>query len=146
MCNLSAGSQQLVTCLSVTRRHPIWRSGTVLKPRFRAGKDAKCSDISAVNGIKSVSLIQCKCFAEKRWRSWLKSSFPESGLNQNIVVLTVKLQYCVPQAVIKVMNTQSYCRIARRRYNIEHYSQHPNVELYIWLSRSICSIIFNIRM
>ena len=24
--------------------------------------------------------------AEKRWRSWLKSSFPKSGLNQNIVV------------------------------------------------------------
>ena len=56
--------------------------------------------------------------AEKRWRSWLKSSFPKSGLNQNIVVLTAKLQYCVQQTVIKVMNTQSYCRIARRRYNI----------------------------
>ena len=55
--------------------------------------------------------------AEKRWRSWLKLSFPKSGLNQNIVVLTAKLQYCVPQTVIKVMNTQSYCRIARRRYN-----------------------------
>ena len=53
-----------------------------------------------------------------------------------------------PPGLYSALYSTSECRslYSALQVYIEHYIQHPNVELYIRLSRSIFSTIFNIRM
>ena len=66
------------------------------------------------------------------------------------IIFNIRMQSSIfgPPGLYSSLYSKSECRplyLALQVY-IQHYIQHPNVELYIRLSRSIFSTIFNVRM
>ena len=65
-------------------------------------------------------------------------------------IFNIRMQSSIfgPPGLYSALYSKSECRAlySALQVYIEHYIQHPNVGLYIRLSRSILSTIFNIRM